>query len=97
MIAQTSEQLGQFKVPTLRGVSMTGPYMHDGSLATLADVIDFYDAAEGVPSTGHREELIVPLSLSDQDKADLEAFLRALDPIDAFDPTLLEPPASPVP
>ncbi|MFT4626814.1 MAG: cytochrome c peroxidase [Myxococcota bacterium] len=97
ILAQTAEQLGQFKVPSLRGISRTAPYMRDGSRATLADVIDFYDRAEEVPLVGHREELIVPLDLTDQQKADLEAFLLALDPIDEPSPALLAPPASPIP
>jgi cytochrome c peroxidase len=97
IIAQTSEQLGQFKVPSLRGVSESAPYMHDGSLATLADVINFYDRAEGVPLVGHREEIITPLGLSAAQKLDLEAFLRALDPVWPVDPAWLTAPASPIP
>ena len=97
ILVQSSEQLGQFKVPSLRGVSATAPYMRDGSRETLADVIDFYDRADEVPSVGHREELIVPLGLSDTDKADLEAFLLALDPVWPVDAALLSPPESPVP
>lgn len=68
---------GAFKTPMLRNVSQTAPYMHDGSLATLDDVIDFYNRG-GMPnpnvSTG-----IKPLYFTAEEKAALVAFLRALD------------------
>jgi len=68
--------LGKFKVPGLRNVAVSAPYMHDGSLATLADVIDQYDrGGRGDPST---DPQIRPLALSDQEKSDLLAFLQAL-------------------
>jgi cytochrome c peroxidase len=56
---------GRFRVPTLRNVALTGPYMHDGSIATLAEVIGRYAEAR-------------KLSLSTEDKADLLAFLESL-------------------
>ena len=68
--------LGKFKVPGLRNVAASGPYMHDGSLATLEDVIDQY--AKGGNGNAATDPTIVPLSLSAQDRADLLAFLRAL-------------------
>ena len=68
--------LGKFKVPGLRNVEVSAPYMHDGSLATLEDVIDHYDrGGNGHPAT---DPAIEPLALSAADKADLLAFLRAL-------------------
>lgn len=74
--------IGKFKVPGLRNVENTAPYMHDGSLQTLEDVIEQYDrGGRGDPNT---DPQIVPLSLSAEQKADLLAFLRALT-----DPTLL--------
>ena len=68
--------LGKFKVPTLRNVAMSAPYMHDGSLATLSDVIEQY--ARGGRGDRTTDPQIVPLSLTDDDKADLLAFLSAL-------------------
>jgi cytochrome c peroxidase len=65
---------GAFKTPTLREVARRGPYMHDGSLATLEDVIDFYDRG-GNPNP-YLDENIVPLHLSDAEKKALLAFLR---------------------
>ena len=68
--------LGKFKVPGLRNVAVTAPYMHDGSLATLEEVIDQYDrGGRGDPST---DPQITPLSLAPDEKADLLAFLKAL-------------------
>ncbi len=66
-----------FKTPSLRDVARTGPYFHDGSAATLEDVIEHY-AKGGAPSAkGARD--IHALSLSAEEKRDLAAFLRALD------------------
>ena len=67
---------GEFKTPTLRNVALTGPYMHDGSLKTLKDVVDFY--AGGGNSNPYLDKEIKPLNLSAQDRADLVAFLEAL-------------------
>lgn len=70
---------GAFKVPTLRNVALTAPYMHNGSLATLEDVVQFYadgaGRANGFPSV---DPLLKGFELSAQDKADLIAFLHAL-------------------
>ncbi|HWX53074.1 MAG TPA: cytochrome c peroxidase [Verrucomicrobiae bacterium] len=65
---------GAFKTPTLRDVAQRGPYMHDGSLATLEDVIDYYDAG-GNPNP-YLDDNIVPLHLSAAEKKALLAFLR---------------------
>ena len=62
---------GRFKVPTLRNVALTAPYMHDGSIATLAAVVEFYDR-------GGRQHRLRPLGLGVRDKADLLAFLSSL-------------------
>ncbi len=66
----------KFRTPSLRNVAVTAPYMHDGSLATLADVIEFY-AAGGVPNPG-LDPLIRPLGLNKQQKNDLLQFLISL-------------------
>ncbi len=65
-----------FLTPSLREVARTAPYMHDGSLATLEEVIEFYNRGGG-PSE-NKDYRIVPLHLTDQEKSDLLAFLRAL-------------------
>jgi len=65
---------GSFKTPSLREIARTAPYMHDGSLATLEEVIDHYDRG-GVPNPQLDEE-IYPLKLTAPEKHDLLAFLR---------------------
>ncbi|HEV8702356.1 MAG TPA: cytochrome c peroxidase [Candidatus Polarisedimenticolia bacterium] len=67
---------GAFKTPTLRNVTQSGPYMHDGSEATLLDVVRFYDRG-GFKNQWLSKE-IKPLNLTDQDRADLVAFLESL-------------------
>ena len=67
---------GAFRTPTLRNVALTPPYMHDGSLATLRDVIDFYDKG-GIPNP-NLSPSIRPLHLSEADRESLVAFLHAL-------------------
>jgi cytochrome c peroxidase len=66
-----------FKTPTLRDVTRRAPYMHDGSIATLEALIDLYD--RGGIARPSRSELIFPLGLSRQEKADLIAFLHTLN------------------
>lgn len=80
--------MGAFRAPTLRNIAVTAPYMHDGSIATLREVVDFYAAggreiSEG-PDAGdgrlspYRSDLIANISLTEQDKRDLVAFLKTL-------------------
>jgi cytochrome c peroxidase len=71
-----AEDARKFRTPTLRNVALTAPYMHDGSQATLEDVVDFYDRG-GVPNPGLDPDMR-PLLLSRRDRADLVAFLKAL-------------------
>jgi cytochrome c peroxidase len=79
-VEATHRNFGEFKVPTLRGVADTAPYMHDGQLATLQDVLRHYSEldVERIHSDGER--LLEPLKLSDGETADLLAFLRSLSP-----------------
>ncbi len=67
-----------FRTPSLRGVAETGPYMHAGQLATLDDVVAFYDRGGDTPSAGTKDVLIKRLSLTALERADLVAFLRTL-------------------
>lgn len=78
---------GAFKTPSLRNVAQTAPYMHDGSLKTLKDVVEFYKG--GGNSNPHLDPEIKELKLSAQDKADLVEFLKSLTgtaPADAGPP-----------
>jgi len=70
------DDTGKFKTPTLRDIERTAPYMHDGSVATLADVIAFYD--RGGNANPYRDDRLRPLSLTEQEQGALVAFLRAL-------------------
>jgi cytochrome c peroxidase len=67
---------GAFKTPTLREVGRTAPYMHDGSLETLEDVVAYYD--RGGERNAWLDSRVRPLGLADGEKADLVAFLRSL-------------------
>lgn len=75
---------GKFKVPSLRNVAATAPYMHDGSLTSLMDVINHYDA--GGVGNPFQNTLVNPIGLSDEEKNDLINFLEALT-----DSTWIEP------
>ena len=75
-VTKVETDKGAFKTPTLRNISQSAPYMHDGSEATLADVVAFYD--RGGRTNPWLSKEIHPLNLSAQDKADLVAFLEAL-------------------
>lgn len=68
--------VGMFKTPTLRGVALTEPYMHDGSVKTLRDVVHFYN--RGGVKNPNLDPIIQPLGLSDADVDHLVAFLKAL-------------------
>lgn len=68
--------LGRFKTSSLRNIAVTGPYMHDGSLKTLEEVIDLYD--KGGEQNPFLDSGIRPLNLTPQEKADLVEFLKSL-------------------
>ncbi len=94
--------IGRFKAPTLRNISVTAPYMHDGSIATLDEVIDHYArggrrieegeyAGDGRLSP-YKSEFIRGFDLSDDERKDLIAFLEALtDPVVLSDERLSDP------
>ncbi|MGH9465597.1 MAG: cytochrome-c peroxidase [Thermoanaerobaculia bacterium] len=68
------EDQGRMRVPSLRNVELRAPFMHNGRFATLEEVIDFYD--RGGDFDGENKDILIhPLGLSEQDKADLLAFL----------------------
>jgi cytochrome c peroxidase len=72
-----SADLSKFRAPTLRNIAVTAPYMHDGSMATLDDVVDHY-AAGGRFASPNKSRIIRPFRLSEQDRRDLVEFLRSL-------------------
>jgi cytochrome c peroxidase len=79
---QTDDLRGRFRVPTVRDAARSAPYMHNGSITTLAELIDFYDAGgTDVPDeelAGTKASALVPLGLTDDEKADLTALIEAL-------------------
>lgn len=75
-ITQDPSDIGKFKVPTLRNVALTGPYMHDGAMATLDEVIDHF-ASGGLPHP-NCSTILTNFVLTADEKVDLIAFLNAL-------------------
>ena len=73
-----------FRVPSLRGLSRTAPYMHNGSLADLDAVVDHYSQINTERLHADGEAILVPLDLNDQQTRDLITFLKSLsdDPVD---------------
>ena len=74
--AKSDASLGAFKTPTVRDVEHTAPYMHDGSLATLEEVVDHYDKG-GIANPALDPDM-KKLSLTAQEKKDVVAFMKAL-------------------
>lgn len=83
-----ASDMGKFRAPTLRNIALTAPYMHDGSISTLEKVLDFY-AAHGRnikygPNAGdgrrnpHKSKDVDAIKLTEQEKADIVAFLKTL-------------------
>jgi len=81
--------VGKFKAPTLRNIAVTAPYMHDGSIATLGEVVDHYAAGgrAGRENPG-KDRLVHGFAMTPQNRADLIAFLESLT-----DETVLRDPA----
>ena len=74
---QRSEDIGKFRAPTLRNIALTAPYMHDGSIATLEEVLDHYSAG-GKMEHPNKSHILRPFRLTDSEKHDLIEFLRSL-------------------
>jgi cytochrome c peroxidase len=75
-VTKNRRDRGRFKTPPLRNVALTWPYLHDGSARSLEDVLDLYNRGGGPNPT--LDPMMRPLGLTDQDKADLKAFMEAL-------------------
>ncbi len=80
-VANRTENYGTYKTPSLRNVARTAPYMHQGQFESLERVVHYYSTLEGAVQAGHhaQETLLVPLNLTEQEQADLIAFLRSLN------------------
>jgi cytochrome c peroxidase len=87
-ITAKAADMGKFRAPSLRNVAVTAPYMHDGSITTLVDVLAFYAAGGRNITTGphagdgrlnpFKDGLIQNIQLTEQDRSDIVAFLRTL-------------------
>ena len=75
-VTGNTNNIGEFRTPSLRNVGLRGPYFHDGHFATLEDVVDFYNRGGDFNAPNIDHNLIRPLGLSPQQKSDLVAFLR---------------------
>ncbi|MCB9255964.1 MAG: cytochrome-c peroxidase [Chitinophagales bacterium] len=90
-ITQNQEDLGKFKVPTLRNVLHTYPYMHDGRFRNIDEVLDHYSS--GIQNSASLDPLLSQgISLSEQDKANLKAFLRTLTDVEFLENRLYYEP-----
>jgi cytochrome c peroxidase len=101
-VTQNPKDMGFFKAPTLRNVAITAPYMHDGSIATLSQVLDHYAAGGRTISEGpykgigkdnpRKDKLVSGFELSDDERADVIAFLESLtDPEFLTNPAFADP------
>jgi cytochrome c peroxidase len=99
---KVAADVGKFKAPTLRNITLTAPYMHDGSMPTLEAVLDHYAAGGRSIASGphagvgrdnpNKDPLVAGFSLSREQRADLLAFLASLtDPNVAKDPRFSNP------
>ena len=97
-----SRDMGRFKAPTLRNIAVTAPYMHDGSIATLEDVIAHYERGGRLLEEGdnagdgrrspYKSEFVRGFVINDDERADLLAFLDALtDAVVLQDPRFSDP------
>ncbi len=81
-INRNFDDMGSFKTSTLRNIDLTAPYMHDGSLKTLEDVVEHYDrggaSSDKEKITHHLSGGIRPLNLTDEEKENLVAFMKTL-------------------
>ncbi|MDY7230339.1 methanobactin export MATE transporter MbnM [Hyalangium rubrum] len=96
------EDMGRFRASSLRNIAVTAPYMHDGSIATLSEVIDHYAAGgkarlrQGGPLSPMQSGFVRGFTLTEQEKADLLAFLEALTDTEFLsNPRFSDPFASP--
>lgn len=86
---------GQFKTPSLRSVALSPPYMHQGQYFTLRQVLEHYSTlADAVQMGHHREKILQPLNLTEQEMQDLQAFLESLTGA-PLPEALLRQPATP--
>lgn len=79
-VTHNKDDMGKFRAPTLRNIALTAPYMHDGSIATLDEVIEFYARGGNVAESPnpYRSPFIKSFAITEEEKAALVAFLQSL-------------------
>ena len=93
-LIESPENWGRFRTPSLREVSKTAPYMHEGRFETLEEVVRFYSTLDGAVQLDHHQELVLaPLKLSEEEISDLVAFLKSLDGT-PLEPRFAQPPSA---
>lgn len=98
ILTQSADHNGAMKVPPLRNIENTGPYMHAGHFETLRDVLEFYNDLDEEATVGTRTTELSPLDFSDKKLDQLEAFLKTLSPRDDVLPEKYRSqPSSPTP
>jgi cytochrome c peroxidase len=75
VVTKDEADRGAFKTPTVRNAALTPPYMHDGSVATLEEVVEWYD--KGGHPNPHLSDKMKPLNLTAEEKTDLVEFMKA--------------------
>ena len=89
---------GAFKIPTLRNIELTGPYMHNGGMKSLKEVVDFYSRGGNLMNPQHSGMLVFKQGFTEQNKADLIAFLKSLtDPRVAHETAPFDHPGLDIP
>ena len=78
-VTKRISDMGKFKTPTVRNISLTAPYMHDGSMQTLEEVVDYYD--KGGDKNRFLDVAIYPLHFTKQEKVDLVHFMKSLNSV----------------
>jgi cytochrome c peroxidase len=91
--SKEQRDIGAFKTPTVRDAEKSAPYMHDGSEKTLEQVVEYYN--KGGKKNPYLDIDMKPLNLTDQEKADLVAFMKALTGVPAVPHSLPQLPAGP--
>lgn len=77
-VKSSQENFGQWRTPSLRNLLLTAPYMHDGSLATLRDVVDYYAEIDPARLHSKGESILKPFQWSDSEREDLVEFLKTI-------------------
>lgn len=89
---------GAFKIPSLRNIELTGPYMHNGGMKSLEEVVDFYSRGGNLTNPQHSGMLVFKQGFTEQNKADLIAFLKSLtDPRVAHETAPFDHPGLDIP